>query len=564
MKTPRFTIRVKLALFPLLAFICFGIVAIYAALATRELIIDGNRQKLKAVVDSAATIVSDLEKRSAKGDLPRDQAQQLAKDALRAIRYDGVEYFFVYDLDGVNVMHAAKPELQGKNLWGFKDPKGNLVIQLLTGPDRKGGRFIDFYWDKAGEKDHPVPKLGYSVVNDGWGWMIGTGVYMDNVDAAFWAQIRTLIILALGGCVAIWAGSFFIGRALIGPLSNLCTCMGKIADGDFDRCTGLNNRHDEVGDMARAVETLRERGLENRELKAEQERRRQESAQHERALLAELADDLESRVDRIVSSLGDQAGRLNDTASDIQVQARAASQKTSAVAQAGADAMGVVDAMAAAAEEIAASSSEIGRQVDGAAKLVGSAVEQSHHAVSTVRQLSTDAQRVAEAVTMIEAVAAQTNLLALNATIEAARAGEAGKGFAVVAGEVKSLANQTARATEEIAHILNAVHRQTGDVTRAIEQIATTITTVDETSTQVAAAVVQQNAALAEISSGIHRAAQAVGLVERDIQTVSDNVGATAAAIDGVVDVSHGVKGDAAGLALAVADVITGLRKDKA
>ena len=561
MMSKGFGIRGKIILFPVVTFLCLVALAAYSIQDQRGQQIEANRQKLKAVVDSAASIVADFQKRADDGKLPKDQAQQLAKDALRAIRFDGVEYFFVYDLDGNVVMHAVKPELEGKNLLGFKDPKGHPVIQLLIGPDRKGRRFIDFDWPKAGHSfEDSEPKLGYSAVNDSWGWMMGTGVYMDNVDAAFMAQVKSYSAVVLLIALAMSVLAYWMARLILRPLAELGEATGRIAAGHLEQAIGQTQRGDEIGALARVIESLRERGLDNANLRALQQRSAEESLKHEQDLLLSLANDLDARVSRIASALGGQAGQLRSAAGTLCDRTDSVSRTSQDVAEAGSRAMDVVQSMAAATEEITASSSEIGRQVNSAARVIGEAVVQAEQATSSVSNLSEAAQRVGQAVGLIQAIAAQTNLLALNATIEAARAGEAGKGFAVVAGEVKNLANQTAKATSEIGQILDTVQREVKGVVGAIGLITETIHSVEATSSEIGHAVEQQHAALSEVTSGIQKAAQEVSAVQHNIVSIHDEVEGTAKAVEEVSGSSQAVDSNASDLNRAMSQVIDSLK----
>jgi methyl-accepting chemotaxis protein len=252
--------------------------------------------------------------------------------------------------------------------------------------------------------------------------------------------------------------------------------------------------------------------------------------------MAELAAKFETGVGTVVEAVGSAAGELRSTAQSMAATADAATRQTATVSAASEEASQSAQAVAAAVEELNASIGEIALQVNQSAKVAGAAVDQANSANSEVQGLALAAQKIGDVVKLISEIAAQTNLLALNATIEAARAGEAGRGFAVVASEVKALANQTAKATDEISAQVGAIQGATQSSVGAIQDITTTIGRVSEIAGAIAAAVEQQGAATLEIARNVAEAARGTGAVSENIAGVNDAARETGVAATRVVD----------------------------
>ena len=292
----------------------------------------------------------------------------------------------------------------------------------------------------------------------------------------------------------------------------------------------------------------------------EQNRTAQQAASAQRAALSRTADAFEAKVGNLVSMLSSGATELQGTAQSMSSTAAHTNEQATAVASAAEEASAGVHTVAAAAEELASSIQEIGRQVAQSARITGKAVEDTRRTDIVVRALVDNAQKIGDVVQLISGIAAQTNLLALNATIEAARAGDAGKGFAVVASEVKSLATQTAKATEEIGAQITQIQGATGEAVRAIEAIGKTIEEVNIIASNIAAAVEEQGAATAEIARNVQQTATSTQEVTATIAGVSQAANDTGAAAGQVLGAAKGLSQQAAWLTTEVNDFVAGVR----
>ncbi|WP_416896428.1 MAG: methyl-accepting chemotaxis protein [Minwuia sp.] len=353
----------------------------------------------------------------------------------------------------------------------------------------------------------------------------------ENIEMTFYLMLGAFFAALAGLASASW----WISRGISAPVEQLTGVMSDLAAHRLETEIPNADNRNEIGEMARAVQVFRDNIIEADRLGAEQ--KADQAAKAERSARIEA---LTARFDTAVGSLLDGFGaastQLQSTAEAMTSTAERTSMQATTVAGAAEETSISVETVAAATEELNVSISEIGRQVAESAKIAEAAVNQVESTNGTVQSLSEASQRIAEVSGLINGIAAQTNLLALNATIEAARAGEAGKGFAVVASEVKSLANQTSKATEEIGDQIGAIQESSGRAVEAIQAIGETIRQVSEIASAIAAAVKQQGAATGEISGSVQQAAQGTREVSSNIMEVTSHAGEAGMAAGQVLD----------------------------
>jgi methyl-accepting chemotaxis protein len=350
-------------------------------------------------------------------------------------------------------------------------------------------------------------------------------------------QTRTVLVAsAVTGLVVAflllgWIALFQIARPLFGMTAE----MGRLAKGDLEISVTGTERRDEVGMLARSLEVFKQNAIETENLRNQQEQQKRQAEAEKKTMMHKLADDFDSSVRGALDALASAATEMRATSQSMSATAEEASAQATTVAAAAEQASANVQTVATATEELSSSVSEIGRQVSESTRIAGKAVDEATRTNTTVQGLSAAAQKIGDVVKLISDIASQTNLLALNATIEAARAGDAGKGFAVVASEVKSLANQTAKATEEIAAQVAAMQGATSEAVTAIQGIGGTIGTISEIATTIASAVEEQGAATQEIARNVQEAAQGTGQVSSNIVGVNQAAAETGTAANQVL-----------------------------
>jgi methyl-accepting chemotaxis protein len=374
---------------------------------------------------------------------------------------------------------------------------------------------------------------------------------------------RTMTWLTVMGTSVLLAGlilAWLIGTSVARPIQRMTQRMKALAAGELDDDIPSRGWHDEIGQMAGAVEVFKQEAINSRRLAAENAAQELRAAEEKRAAMHSMADGFEAKVGRVVQIVADASRELETTAQSMAGTATQTTNQAAAVAAAAEEASSGVQTVAAAAEELTASIGEITRQVTESARMSAETAEDARRTDELVRTLSEGAGRIGDVVSLIRGIAEQTNLLALNATIEAARAGDAGKGFAVVASEVKSLANQTANATGEIGTQIGQVQASVNEAVTAIRGIVERVERISVISTSIAAAVEQQGAATSEISRNVLQTANSTSLVTTNIGGVSRAAENTGESAGRLRDAAGELSQQAGHLTNEVADFIGGIR----
>ncbi|MEA2863312.1 MAG: hypothetical protein QOC84_1268, partial [Bradyrhizobium sp.] len=355
------------------------------------------------------------------------------------------------------------------------------------------------------------------------------------------AALRSLVLqlVLLASALGLTIGAMTaVGRRVIKPLHNVRDAMLKVAAGDLAVDTGYGERRDEIGALAGALETFKQQAADKIRIE-QQERERNAGATTRQQAIEGYVGEFESMVRQTLQQLGDASNQMRTTSSGLSAVSRQTNERVQIAEKASAEASMSVESVASASAELSASINDISQQAAHAAGIASRAVSQARETDGTVQGLAKSAGRIGEVVGLINTIAAQTNLLALNATIEAARAGEAGRGFAVVASEVKSLASQTAKATEEISEQIADIQKVAGDAIDAIKGIGSIIGEVNEVATAIAAAVQEQGAATQEITRSTQHAAQGTKNVSDNITGVKTDADKSAAAAENVKQASE-------------------------
>lgn len=519
----RFSISQRL--FAVISLTLLIIVALVAAFAVdfRQSLLDGRALKTQHLVESGMGVLQHYHDRQLSGELSEEQAQAQAMAALSGQRYGDNDYFWVHTLELQMLMHPFSTALVGNSVAEVKDPNGKFLFREMNEVVRADSAgYVEYHWPKPGVTD-PVPKISYVSLFEPWGVVLGTGIYLDDVDGFFWADMTPKLILAGLGLLLLVGFNLLIARSINGPLGQALRAMNDIATGDGD----LTRRLDATG----------------------------------RDEVAELASGFNAFTDKlsgVIDELRDVVSRNRQIATEVggaMAKAEASYNQQSSE----------LDTIASAVEEMSSTVEEIARRMSDsaeAAKDAGAQTARGHQTADNtstmMATLATDIARAGQAVSelnessktigsvlgVIRGVADQTNLLALNAAIEAARAGEQGRGFAVVADEVRTLASRTQRSTDEIQEMISLL--QTG-TTKAVDSmegsrmqseemqaqvetsrtalgsIATSVSTITDMTHQVAAAAEEQSQTSNEIARSLSQLSALGSKVMFELKDTAEN-----------------------------------------
>lgn len=542
-----------------IALLGLGAAGIEAGRLMSDTILNDRIEQTHAIVEMAKNVALGLQKQVEAGELTKDAAIKEFARRAQTMTYDkGTGYVFVYTMDGVTV---ATPDTKtiGTNRLDVKTNGRALTRELRDGVAAKGDVTLRYEFVKPGETE-PVRKLGYAVAVPGWDMFIGTGAYLDDLDAKLKPIIWSLGLAMLAIAAVTGLAAWLTARGITGPLGRLGASMKKLADGDLATDVPGAGRRDEIGGMATTVQVFKDNAIRIRGLEQKAAETQQLSAAERKATMIALADGFERSVNGVVRSVASSAVDMQTAAQSMTATAGDTSQRAATVSEVSEKALNNVQTVAAAAEELSASVAEISRQVAQSNEIARRAVGEAEQTNSTVRLLSGGAEKIGAVVQLIQTIAEQTNLLALNATIEAARAGEAGRGFAVVASEVKALATQTAKATEEISAQVANMQSTTGEAVAAINGIAGTIGKMSEIAVTISSAVEEQGAATQEIARNIQAAAEGSRDITGHIGGVSKAASATGTAASDVLRGARELDQQAGMLRVAVDEFLVQVR----
>ena len=465
---------------------------------------------LEDVVDTAVSLIKDYATQVAQGKMTREQAKSKAQSRIQAIRYgeNAQEYLFVLqEKDTTVVLHPMQPELNGKSMSQTKDANGVFVFKELTALAREhAGGCLTYYWAKPGS-DKPTPKLSHVKAYKPWGWVIGTGVYMEDIAVAV-NNVKWNIYIAILITTLISLGlTLYIAKIIVAPIKQSVLFAEQVAQGDLTRQLSIG-QEDEVGDLGNAMNRM----VSSLGKMFSGFSEKSDSISAFSTELSAISEQMSANSQQIAGNCSHILGMAEQTADGMTTTAAATEQTTISV-----------QAIVSASEEMSATIAEISGNMAKGNRTTARAVDAAKEVSNKIENLNKAANVISQITETIADISDQTNLLALNATIEAARAGDAGKGFTVVAAEIKELARQTAQATDEISEKIAGIQSTTQESVTSITSIVDVINDINQIVSTVASAIEEQTSTTKEISSNVSQAAQGLEETNENINNAAQN-----------------------------------------
>ena len=468
-----FTIGKKLAVLTACAALGIVLLITFFFITERSLVLEERKSSVQQAVDAAHNIMVYNQNLVSKGVLSEADAKRNAMEAIKSFRYGQNEYFWIQDMQPRMVMHPIKPELDGKDLSQSKDPTGKFLFnEFVSTVKNGGGGFVYYMWPKPGSKED-VQKVSYVKGFAAWGWVVGSGVYLDVVNSLVWGRSIGFLIAALLIVSALIVICVFIARSITRPMNHAIKIAQSVAAGDLTTVILVENKN-ETGQLMQALKDMNASLLDT----VRQVRTGTDTIATASSQIAAGNHDLSSRTEMQASSLQQTASSMEELTSTVKQNADNARQ---------------ANQMAQSASEVAVRGGEV-----------------VAHVVDTMGSINTSSKKIVDIISVIDGIAFQTNILALNAAVEAARAGEQGRGFAVVATEVRSLAQRSAAAAKEIKALIddsvgkvNTGSQLVAQAGSTMEQIVSSIRRVTDIMGEITAASHEQTLGIEQVNQAI-------------------------------------------------------------